>query len=87
MGQSLSLPADTERQVYIRVGGEDVLQTVTVVKNNRDYVVFHVDGASPTFTELFYDSENAQPTDWYYCRIAQLDGRMAWTSPIWIDAI
>lgn len=86
MGQSLSLPGGTERQVYIRVQGEDGLRTVTMEKNNQDYVVFHVDGASSTFTELFYDSEVASPTDWYYCRIEQMDGRMAWTSPIWIDA-
>ncbi len=84
MGASLSLSPGMQREIFISVQGEDMLGTVTIVKNNVDYVVFHVDGASRNFTELFYDYDFARQTDWYYCRINQSDGRTAWTSPIWV---
>ena len=86
MGESSAIPAGQQRVLYISIQGEDILNTVTLVKNNEDYVVFHVDGASQNFTELFYDFDVGQQTDWYYCRVQQVDGRSAWSSPIWIDA-
>ena len=87
MGQSLLISPSMERHIFISVQGEGTLDTVTVVKNNVDYVVFHIDGASDNFTELIYDYDVTRKTDWYYCRIQQTDGRSAWTSPIWIDTV
>jgi hypothetical protein len=25
------------------------------------------------------------PTDWYYVRVVQANGHMAWSSPIWVE--
>ena len=87
MGSSLQVDAQIDRQIYINIQAEDPLETITIVKNNIDYVVFHVDGGANAFTELFYDSEMVHKTDYYYCRIQQTDGRNGWSSPIWVDTV
>jgi hypothetical protein len=68
------------------VRGEDLLRTVTLVKNGRDSVVWHVDAESAVFQEFLYDYRVERDTDYYYLRIEQMDGRMAWTSPVWVTA-
>jgi len=34
----------------------------------------------------FTDERRAQNTDWYYVRVVQSNGSLAWSSPIWVDA-
>ena len=31
-----------------------------------------------------HDSEATSETNWYYVRVTQANGHMAWSSPIWI---
>ena len=30
------------------------------------------------------DARNATDSDWYYVRVTQHNGQMAWSSPIWV---
>ena len=32
----------------------------------------------------FVDSDSPKPGDYYFVRVKQLDGGMAWSSPIWV---
>lgn len=32
------------------------------------------------------DKQNSETTDWYYVRVTQTNGSMAWSSPIWVEA-
>ena len=32
----------------------------------------------------YTDTESAEEGDYYYVRVTQLDGGMAWSSPIWV---
>ena len=37
------------------------------------------------YREEFPDTTPSQAGDYYYLRIQQCDGALAWSSPIWID--
>lgn len=57
---------------------------VVVVKNNRDWRVVE----TPGWECVFGLDEIEMPqdrTDWYYVRVTQADGEMAWSSPIWLE--
>lgn len=85
MGSEIKADCSTERRVYFFVRGETALKTLTVIKNGRDYMVFHINDESSDYEELFFDYPTDRKTDYYYLRVEQMDGRMAWTSPIWVD--
>ena len=87
MGEAFSLPASEDRSIYFRVEGDTPVRQGTLVKNNLDIV--RVDGApgQKTVCDHLYDYHAERPTDYYYLRVTLYDGRMAWTSPIWIETI
>jgi len=68
----------------VKVLGTAPLASVTIVKNNQDYV--RMDGRGRREMEFEY-GETAPPkeTDYYYVRVIQEDFEMAWASPIWIS--
>jgi hypothetical protein len=49
-------------------------------------VMFHrvafADNYATEFT--FTDGQSGSATDWYYVRVFQTNGSMAWSSPIWV---
>ena len=71
------------RELYVTVHGTDRLQSLQVVKNNRDAKNVRLAGQSETLR--WVDEEEAQSGDYYYVRVTQVDGHRAWSSPIWID--
>jgi DUF971 family protein len=34
----------------------------------------------------FSDQHDAGSTDWYYVRVMQANGSLAWSSPIWVES-
>ena len=34
----------------------------------------------------FTDRPKSEQTDWYYVRVLQSNGSLAWSSPIWVEA-
>jgi hypothetical protein len=66
----------------VRVIGTGPIESVTIVKNNRDYVRKDVDGWECEFSHDRTD--RPRDTDFYYVRVIQRDGEMAWSSPIWV---
>ena len=84
MGSDVRWPKPkTPRRLRIRVWGTDVLETVTVVKNNEDVHTF--DERSSAAQLEWEDKSRAQHGDFYYVRVTQRDGNRAWSSPIWLD--
>ena len=59
------------------------------VVNNTDRVSVQLVSASPALDQQFtyVDRDNPQPGDYYYVRVQQLDGSMAWSSPIWVGRL
>ena len=70
-------------ELRVRVLGTDALASVVVVRNNEDWHTVTDPGWDCDFTlqDLGMPEEL---TGWYYVRVVQRDGNMAWSSPIWI---
>jgi len=84
MGSELTLSRAAEpRQLDVAVHGTDALARIDVVKNNLD--VHGVEGEGESVKFSWEDPTPAEPGDYYYVRVTQRDGQMAWSSPIWID--
>lgn len=78
MGEEFTTNED--KTIYYKVEADAVLDTVTVVKNCRDYVLIQ-----RTEEQVFFDYCQEQETDVYYLRVKLVDGRLAWSSPIWVN--
>ncbi len=62
------------------------MEKIEILANNR---VFHAHPCSGTVAELRLDSvyggpSGRLPLDFFYVRLRQADGEMAWSSPIWL---
>jgi len=100
MGSELSV-ADraglaARRRLSVRVHGTDKIKSVEVVRNNEDVYRFEGDGSDAAFEwtdEQPLDGINIMgapfcpsPFTFYYVRVTQADGEMAWASPVWVTA-
>lgn len=91
MGESLLLPrADAIKHIVCDVAGSAELARVEVIKNGEPFFQFvttdvGVHNRTLDYREEFPDTTPSQAGDYYYLRIQQCDGALAWSSPIWID--
>ena len=74
--------SDGARNIFFNIECDGDIDRVTLVKNGRDYIVFQ--GKSK---QLVFDYKAEKSTDYYYLRAELTDGRMAWSSPIWVTNI
>ena len=77
MGEEFSETGD--RWIYYHVEADAPLSKVTLVKNCEDVLFVR----KPEQMILDYSSDAS--TDCYYLRVELKDGRLGWTSPIWVD--
>jgi hypothetical protein len=77
------LDPEQARAFEIEVYGTDTLERVTIVKNNEDAHVVAADRQEVILD--WEDSSRADSGDYYYLRVEQADGAMAWSSPIWLN--
>lgn len=78
------------------VAGTNQLKSVEIIRNGKVLKTFKPDGYSLDFT---YDDmtpldkiaitpkDKKPPFAYYYIRVVQEDGHMAWSSPIWVDYV
>ena len=91
MGESLRLArADTVKHIVCDVAGTAELARVEVIKNGEPFFQFvttdtGVHNRTHDYREEFPDTNPSQAGDYYYLRVQQFDGALAWSSPIWID--
>ena len=84
MGSEVSWPnGDQPREFRIHVWGTDMLEEVTVVKNNVDRHTFQL--RDDQAQVVWEDKSIAHDGDYYYVRVIQRDGNRAWSSPIWLN--
>ncbi len=81
MGEEFSINKGEDRNIYFSVDADEEIKSVTLVKNCKDYIVF---GSKAGKKQLVFDYTKENETDYYYLRVILKDGRMAWTSPIWV---
>jgi hypothetical protein len=84
MGQEYTAErGDVPRLVTARVAGTSELRRLTVVKDNRDAYVVEPDALT---AELAWtDDAPLDGTSYYYLRVEQRDGEIAWASPVWVS--
>ena len=68
-----------DRSIYFKVQADGDIDHVVIVKNCREYMLTK----KTEYLMLDYKQEN--DTDFYYLRVHLKDGRVGWTSPIWIN--
>lgn len=80
MGESFSAaqpPAFTAN-----IAGTGPIDKVVLVKDNR--VIYTAPGAGNDLSMSYTDREPGSGTHYYYIRVEQKDGQLAWSSPVWI---
>ncbi len=91
MGESLRLSsADSVKHIVCDIAGSAELARVEVIKNGEPFFQFvttdtGIHNRSYDYREEFPDTTPSQTGDYYYLRVQQYDGALAWSSPIWID--
>ncbi len=89
MGAELTMQKTKKRRhLQVTIIGTDIIKTVTILRNNR--VLYTYQGSSQWEEFEYVDKENPRnlslyPLLFYYLRVTQVDGEMAWASPIWIE--
>jgi hypothetical protein len=64
---------------------EDNVVEFTGVFTSESYIVGRLMSETETSAAIRWsDSRNNTPADWYYVRVVQHNGQMAWSSPIWV---
>jgi hypothetical protein len=85
---------ESERKITATVYGTEKIQSVEIVRNNEDRKRFEPDALDCEISWTDHESLDKidlppnrfsdRPFTFYYLRIIQEDGEMAWVSPIWI---
>ncbi len=84
MGDSVRLP--TLPELHVSVRGTGPLRTVQVIRNGvQVYTAGPAEPGARQTSFAFLDSEAEAGESYYYVRVQQEDGQLAWASPIWID--
>ena len=70
--------------VSVRAIGTRPLDRVVLIKNNE--FVYAAEPGTREAAFEFRDDEPASGESYYYARVEQSDGSLAWSSPIWVDS-
>ena len=69
-------------EIRVRVAGTAPLAWISIVRNNEDVLRVMGEGLDQ---EVLWEDADVTPGSWYYARVVQEDGHMAWASPVWLD--
>jgi len=76
--------AETEHRLEIYARGTEPIRLVEVWKNSRLLYRWNPDSGKREFRKSFTDpSAPYLRENWWYVRVTQEDGEMAWSSPVW----
>ncbi|MDA8908902.1 DUF3604 domain-containing protein [bacterium] len=68
---------------WFRVDGTAPIKRITLVRNEEDWKTFGP-FADSTFETHLTDDAMLEGENRYYVRVEQVDGNMAWSSPVWV---
>jgi len=77
------ITADGPRHITGRVVGTDAIARLDVVRDNADWLML-----TPGDDDVALEATDEEPLGagrFYYLRVTQADGEMAWSSPVWVD--
>jgi hypothetical protein len=77
IGKGISKPL-----LKANIHGCDTIVKINVIRNGQT-----IHSQNCNFLDGTFEFEDKEPEDknWYYMKIYQADGEMAWTSPIWVE--
>lgn len=84
------------RHISGTVAGTCKLQKIEILRNgkvihtihpNNYWVDYHYDDLAPLKTVTLPGGDDKPPFVYYYIRVTQEDGHLAWSSPIWVDLV
>jgi len=71
--------------IAVMAAGTDNLETVELIRHDESgYTVIHADQPDGEISCFDYVDWDFKESSYYYVRVTQVDGEMAWSSPIWI---
>jgi hypothetical protein len=80
MGESVTSSAAPRLRIH--AVGTGPLARIDVVRNGR--YVFSTEPGRAEYSTTYTDSESGTGESYYYVRVLQVDGQVAWGSPIWV---
>jgi len=83
MGEEVRLRRGDPVTLSVTVQGTTPIERVDIVKNLAGWKTFSGDGEA--WRGTLEDHDTGQRTDFYFVRVTQTDGEMAWSSPVWVD--
>jgi hypothetical protein len=82
IGEELALSRKEVPALKFRVVGTDSIKKIDIVRDNKD--IYSIAPKSGSARLTFVDREKRNGVSFYYLRITQEDGHVAWSSPIWV---
>ena len=82
IGEELTLSRKEVPALKFRVVGTDSIKKINIVRDNKD--IYSIAPKSDTARLTFVDREKRSGVSFYYLRVTQEDGHIAWSSPIWV---
>jgi len=81
MGEEFA--TDALPPIRVKAVGTKKVKTIDIVRNNRS---LYRNGGGKREVDITYLDTDPQPgTSFYYVRLEQVDGNVAWSSPIWVN--
>jgi hypothetical protein len=80
MGDEFS--SDDVPPILVRAVGTGPVAAVDLIRNNRS--IYRSGGGGPEVEVTYLDTAPEPGTSFYYVRLEQVDGNVAWSSPIWV---
>jgi hypothetical protein len=89
MGSEISTPnRDSSRTIKASVIGTTKIEKVEILRNN--ICIYKLNGEGKKMAKLkFVDNEkiDTKKSLYYFLRVSQKDGEIAWSSPIWVNTL
>lgn len=75
--------ADTLAPIKIKALGSKPISNIDIIRNNRS--IYQSRGSGREVDLTYVDTEPDPGGSFYYVRLEQVDGNVAWSSPIWVN--
>ena len=75
--------ASGKPKLTAKVVGARPIARIEVIRNNQ-YIHTHPGGGSAEVDFEYIDNSAPAGENWYYIRVEQADGELAWASPVWV---
>jgi len=85
MGSEIQVERGRPVPYEITVSGTEPISRIEVVRNNREEVLWTYTGEG--YVQLEGEWTFEEEKNWVYIRVTQEDRHMAWSSPVWVDAV